>query len=385
MEPTDRSKYDPRIDALRAVAFLLVALPHFSVPTWTESIVDRHWVIDTVTLSLIKTGWFGVPLFLFISGYSLALGKCDPSYMLDKKQFYTNRVLRIFPVWIACILILSFTVHLSGMTVFSLLLLQTQELHAAGSFGLTWSIQLEFMCYLIYPVLLTAVNTRRNILPTFAFFAMVRIALYFLDTTNVFLFSYGTVFGAATVFLSGMLTASLPPLKNGVRAWTLFISGTLLFCGLAVVITKAGGYQSPQGTMIHWLFLFAPEIFSVIVFVILRGILTERIAALPAPYSRGILAATRRTVFAVFVHIGKVSYSGYMFSLFVMDFTNRIFGFIKPGGWHSLIPAFGLYLMVLTLFATASYHAIELPFLGMRRRYVRPEPATLAIARRAAE
>jgi peptidoglycan/LPS O-acetylase OafA/YrhL len=385
MEPTDRSRYDPRIDVLRAVAFLLVALPHFSVPTWTDGIVNRHLVIDMLPLSIIKTGWFGVPLFLFLSGYSLALGKCDPSYVLDKKQFYVNRVLRIFPVWIICILILSFTVHLPGMTVFGLLLLQTQELHAAGSFGIAWSIQLEFMCYLIYPILLIAVSRRHNILATFAFFMLVRVALYFLDTTSVFLFAYGTVFGATTIFLSGMIAASLPPLKNGIWAWGLFVAGVVAFCALAVVITAFGGYENPHGRIIHGIFLFSPEIFSTIVFVMLRGALTERNAAVPQPYSRGLLSSLRRGVFAVFVHIGKISYSGYMFSLFVLDFTGHVFTFIKPGGWHSLVPAFLLYLTVLCGFATTSYYAIELPFLGMRRRYVRSEPAAVALAQRAAE
>ena len=73
MEPTDRSNYDPRIDVLRAFACGMVAIVHFSVPTWTNGIVDHHLVIDTVALGLIHTGWLGVPMFLFISGFSLAL------------------------------------------------------------------------------------------------------------------------------------------------------------------------------------------------------------------------------------------------------------------------------------------------------------------------
>jgi peptidoglycan/LPS O-acetylase OafA/YrhL len=109
LEPTDRSQYDPRLDVIRACACGMVAIVHFSVPTWTDPIVDRGLVIDTVALSLIHTGWPGVPLFLFVSGYSLALAKTHRTYQLDKKQFFINRALRMFPVWIAAILILSVT------------------------------------------------------------------------------------------------------------------------------------------------------------------------------------------------------------------------------------------------------------------------------------
>lgn len=125
LEPTDRSRYDPRIDVVRAFACGMVAVVHSSVPTWTNAVVERGFVLDTVALGLIHTGWLGVPLFLFISGYSLALNKTHDNYELDKKQFFINRVLRIFPVWIVCILILSLTHKLTGINVFTLLLMQT--------------------------------------------------------------------------------------------------------------------------------------------------------------------------------------------------------------------------------------------------------------------
>jgi hypothetical protein len=59
-----------------------------------------------------------------------------------------------------------------------------------------------------------------------------------------------------------------------------------------------------------------------------------------------------------------------MFSLFTLDFTSHIFGFIKPGGWLHLIPALVFYFVILTLFSTISFHAIEMPFLRIRQRYV---------------
>src|SRR5882724_5789524 len=147
MEPADRSKYDPRIDVVRAVAFIMVATDHFAVDPWTVSIPDRHLILDTVLLGLMYSGWLGVPLFLFVSGYSLGLGKTNADYTLDKKQFFINRVLRIFPVWVICILSLSFTHKLTGINVITLLFLQMQDIPPNGPFSLAWSIQLEFACY----------------------------------------------------------------------------------------------------------------------------------------------------------------------------------------------------------------------------------------------
>ena len=371
MEPSDRSKYDPRLDALRAIAFLLVAIVHFSVPDWTDPLLGRQgiaWLLGAVPLAIIKTGWLGVPLFLFISGYSLALGKARADYVLDKKQFYVNRVLRIFPVWIICILLLTYTNHLSGANVFTLLLLQTQDIPATTAFNLAWSIQLEFMCYLLFPIFLALAIQRKGILANYSFFLLVRIFLYDQAAPQVWLLSYGTIFGGATIFLSGILTASLPPIKSRPLKHVHWMLGIALFCCLTVIIDNSGGYQTPNNNYIRWVFAFMPEILSGVIFLILRGVLTNDAGR--RSYGRSpILALAKDTTFGLFVHIGKVSYSGYMFSLLVMGFTSRIFDFIQPSGWHALGIAFFLYLCVLILFATASYQAIEMPFLRMRRKY----------------
>ena len=373
MEPSDRSRYDPRIDALRAIAFLLVAAVHFGVPVWTGPIDKGHRILfhgvwlDAIPLDLIKTGWIGVPIFLFVSGYSLALGKAHSGYALDKKQFFLNRFLRIFPVWVVCILMLTYSHHLSGSNVFTLLLLQTQDVPPSTAFNIVWSIQLEFMCYLLFPVLLAMVAEGRKAWTVYALLLMFRLGLHFLPLYDVFRLSYSTVFGGATIFLSGILTASLKPLRgNGIRH-VHWIAGFVLVCAFSIFVTHKGGYQLAHGGEIRWVFVLMPEYLSLTVFLVLRGVLGgDRLAA---GRRKSLLSTAQTAIFNVFVHIGKVSYSGYMFSLFVLDFTSRMFTFIKPGGWPPFAAAFTLYVAVLVLFASASYHAVELPFLRMRRRY----------------
>ena len=379
MEPTDRSKYDPRIDVLRAFACGMVAVVHFSVPVWTDGIVERGFILDTVALAIIHTGWLGVPFFLFISGFSLALDKTRKTYELDKKQFYINRLLRIFPVWITCILLLTFTRSLAGVNVFTLLLLQTQDIPKSTAFNIAWSIQLEFMCYLLFPVLLAAAATRKNILPFYAFFLLVRVWLFFLSTSMVHLLSYSTVFGAGTIFLSGILASSLRPVTDRNVARAYLATGVVLFCAIAVFIYKSGGYQAPHGRLIHVFFLFMPEILAGTLFLIVRGTITRIPNAAAAfgpaaiPSLRRAMKSFRSALFNTFSHFGRVSYSAYMFSLFTLDFTMRVFFFLKPSGWLAMLTAWAFYFATLTLFSTVSFYAIELPFLQMRRRYVHSE------------
>jgi peptidoglycan/LPS O-acetylase OafA/YrhL len=276
MEPTDRKKYDPRIDVIRAFACAMVAIVHFSVPTWTDSIPDRGLIIDTVALGVIHTGWLGVPLFLFISGFSLGLGKAHSYYELNKKQFFLNRFLRIFPVWIVCILIMSQTNHLSGANVLTLLFLQAQDIPQPNAFGLAWSIQLEFMCYLLFPIFLPAVASERNRLIYFyLFFLFIRIWLFYAPAQFGWMLSYNSVFGGATLFLTGILASSLPRLRERKTAMVHLGVGLTLFLLIAVFIWKSGGYQAPQGRMIHLFFIVQPEILSAIIFLIVRGSITQ--------------------------------------------------------------------------------------------------------------
>src|SRR5579863_4609337 len=130
-----------------------------------------------------------------------------------------------------------------------------------------------------------------------------------------------------------------------------------------------GGYQTGQGRLIHGFFLFMPEILAATVFLIVRGTIihvsgaAEETGDATIPSLRRTMQSFRGALFNALAHFGRVSYSAYMFSLFTLDFANRIFGFIKPSGWLSLIASSALYFMVLTLFSTVSFHAIELPFL----------------------
>jgi peptidoglycan/LPS O-acetylase OafA/YrhL len=363
MQPSDRTKYDPKIDVLRACAFLMVASVHFAVTDWTDSIPDRHLVIDTVALGLIHTGWLGVPLFLFISGYSLGLGKTGSDYRLDVRQFFANRVLRIYPIWIVCILLLMQFNNLSGGTVIRLLLMQTQDLPPKTAFNIAWSIQLEWVCYLLFPVLLIAVRTNKFVL-FYVAFLLFRIGFISHQAQPMWTWSYDTVFGEGTVFLTGIFAASLPKIKGTAVAWGCFLAGTAMFCGIAIFIWKMGGYQEAHGDAMVIFFALMPELLAGIFFLMVRGYL-----AIDPGLKQNPISAVRYSMHRVLMHVGQVSYSGYMFSLFVMSFVIRAVTFVHPGGWAPLVVAFTIYITILIAFATVTFNVIEMPFLKIRRVY----------------
>lgn len=359
--------YIPQIDVMRAVAFSLVAIAHFSGPPWIDSIHDPNFV-ERIILSIIQTGWIGVSLFLFLSGYSLSINKTGPGYELNVKQFFINRVLRIFPVWFTCILLLKWSNNLSGTTFWSLVFLNIQDMPPSTAFGLAWSIQLEFFCYMLFPVLLSYLNNRRQLALMYATFLAFRVMLYFVPPDELHKLSYSTIFGCGTVFLSGMVARKFmetnSPIKRRVLSlapWSIACAIVLLI-GLLHFIATHGNYGYPVGRAIANIFLIMPEITSVIFALIvvpyfLRG----------AANSKGSLANK------VGAHVGRVSYSAYMFSLFTLDLFMHVmkedFNNFSPGGWMPYLTELVMYLALLIGFSTLTFYTIEKPFLSRRHRY----------------
>jgi len=341
--------YIPQIDALRGLAFFLVVIVHFSVPTWNSAISGSNlaWVILE---SVIKCGWFGVPIFLFISGYSLALGKVEAVNTLSISKFYINRLLRIYPLYFLCISVLAFTHHLSGVEMASLAFFQTQDIPKTSPFRLLWSIQLEFTCYLLFPVFLSTLRSVKDLAYIFLALVSLRLGLYFLPSSLNYQLSYSTIFGGATLFLAGMVTAAYP-----VRNRLLFFLAVFLLIALSIFLTAHGGYQAVGSDDLKWVWIFFPELFSVICFFLVSGFLSFAF--------RGLLAN-------VAAHIGKISYSGYVFHLFVLDFWRHLFPpTLDFSSGAAFFQDFLMYFSLLLVFSHISYHSFELVFLRFRKSY----------------
>src|SRR6516162_4057873 len=83
------ASYLAKVDHLRALAAVTVMLFHTKLSTLQAP------TQDAIHLVLIDQGHVGVPLFMFISGFSLS--QITTQKKIIVKRFCANRILRIYP------------------------------------------------------------------------------------------------------------------------------------------------------------------------------------------------------------------------------------------------------------------------------------------------
>lgn len=172
-----RTVYFENLDVLRALAFGAVFLFHvYGYLPYVPASAAEGFILDR----FVREGHLGVNLFFVISGFLI-------SYLLftEKEQFgririgyfYMRRVLRIWPLYMA-VLLLSFiilplatgrwnTSDLSSHGPWYLLFLNNFDRIVTGftgigndSLGVMWSIAVEEQFYLLWPLLLSLFHRR---------------------------------------------------------------------------------------------------------------------------------------------------------------------------------------------------------------------------------
>jgi peptidoglycan/LPS O-acetylase OafA/YrhL len=158
--------YIPQLDALRAIAVLLVII--------------HHWLPHKSVLNFLPNGRLGVNIFFVLSGFLITSILLKGKKQAEKQQvttgdlfktFYIRRTLRIFPIYYLFLLILWFIkdadVRQDGVyywTYTSNYLFYNQGMFAARTAHL-WSLGVEEQFYLFWPWLIVFI--RRKFLPYF--------------------------------------------------------------------------------------------------------------------------------------------------------------------------------------------------------------------------
>src|SRR6476620_11499457 len=90
MQALTTKTFYPGLDALRGIAVLNVIFSHFYIN-------NAKW----------EWGWMGVDLFFVISGFliTLILLRTDKTTLTFFRNFYARRVLRIFPLCLALLVV----------------------------------------------------------------------------------------------------------------------------------------------------------------------------------------------------------------------------------------------------------------------------------------
>ncbi len=347
--------YMPQLDGIRAIAVLMVFVSHW-VP-WTSQ-AGLPW------------GNFGVDLFFVLSGFLITdillqgrryIEEGGQGLFLTLRQFYIRRILRIFPLYYAFLLVCTVAApsHADGLTpwlwtytlnLFRVLVDNSWE----GPISHLWSLSVEEQFYLVWPwiILLTP---RRLLLPVFLLSVAVGpaakliMAMYGLPHEAI---KYFTLSRLDTLAMGGLLAYAVAQQGLQTIAKSRAVDG-LLWIGMpmffAVVGLRVAGIESANWMVLEmsaetlfcgWLVLRAAQGF--------RGPIGRMLASGPL------------------VYLGKISYGLYLLHK-PIPYLLREFGVdvdsIPPG------IDFLLYTGLAIVVASLSWYLLEGPINELKRHF----------------
>ena len=336
----------PQLDAVRGIAILVVLVHNLNG-------------FSSAPLSLItKHGWMGVDLFFVLSGFLIT------GILLDSKSsenyfrnFYARRCLRIWPLYY-CVLVLMFVIvpllrpqdaselfqRSSPWWSYPFFLqnfLVGAPVLAVGSLGVSWSLAIEELFYLVWPFFVRFLATGRlQLLAWTVLLLSPGLRLFFLTRHWII---YSNPFCRLDGLMAGALLAILVR-KSGFApgrllkpAWVVFLVAVPL-----AIATAAYG--------VMWL-TFSMAAAASAAFVYLG--LFEANAGFRA------LVTNRFLIFT-----GTISYALYLLHKIPDDAFKRLH-------WKDAHPVLAFWIIVLIsyLLAIASRYLVEKPFLNLKKLF----------------
>ena len=362
-------KYIKSIDSIRAIAVLLV--------------IVGHWFGGNHKLSIITGIVNGVDIFFVLSGFLItrilidnsekAIGNGN-SIILELKNFFFRRVLRIFPIYYLTIIILYLIGPVTETNIrenFLYFFTYTANFYFIkkdgwdGILSHLWSLSVEEQFYLIWPFIILSIK-RKYILPTIVCFICVGIiGQYLTDVGGLYTFAcfdalgFGALLAWIVQFRNDLVQKIYKPLLI-ISILSVFI----LSIRMAGFFYDLGfnPYKVPIRTLTSFITLW------VLVYTIMKK---HNLSLLDALLENKILQM-----------LGRISYGLYLYHLILPHFTKDIFTSI-----NSYIPFYNnesnFYLLrfenfvLLILFATLSYKFIETPFLRLKIHFQSRQVETL--------
>jgi peptidoglycan/LPS O-acetylase OafA/YrhL len=248
----------PDLDGIRGIAIWMVLLLHIiygftNTPVYALS--NSPGALDFVPpiiQLILRHGWLGVNLFFMLSGFlitGILLGSKDrPHYF---KNFYIRRVLRIMPLYFACIIVWSILYR--GFGSYFLLSLvfganMSWPLHIAAPHGpgVLWSLAIEEHFYLVWPLIVLLLNKRTLAIVTGVIFLGSPILRLAFAGSVAQVFIYMCTWFQLDGLAAGAMIALWARSAYATKRSSLRIAGVLTGC--LVLLTVAGipfGMQEP--------------------------------------------------------------------------------------------------------------------------------------------
>ena len=292
---------NPRIDMIRGVSILLVLFHHFNIAYHlSDTTLAKVFGWDAVH-AVARNGNYGVTMFFVISGY-LITSNADRRWSglagINARAFYGLRIARIIP----CLLLLLVVVNvlaIAGVAIFqnqmpggtsvsfwlvnlaSLTFWMNVLISADGwvnyPLGVLWSLSVEEVFYLTFPILCLALRRESRLLAFWAVIIIVGPVYRFTHQGDEggFLYDYfasfdGIAIGCCTALLAkripmrGFAATILQPLTVAVMAFlylyrpigqTDVLGVTAMALGTAVLLL--GAHYRPAGPALKHIHVLA--------------------------------------------------------------------------------------------------------------------------------
>jgi peptidoglycan/LPS O-acetylase OafA/YrhL len=361
-------RYEPGLDHIRAFAASWIVVYHAFQLISAKLIhdapfdPDQDWVISSNPLSaLITEGHTAVGLFMVLSGFVLARAAIGSE--VNYWRFIQNRLLRIYPMFIAIVLA---GVALTGGTVsldaMLMTLIPLGSVHAMANLGpfanSLWAVSVEFQFYLLFPFLMVFLARRGpRQLWLIILAAIVLRALVFGSGGDMRYVPYFTIIGRIDEFLLGILAAHFAASRRLVSPW-LMIPMLAVCVGVLFAYNQGHGYVSSAPWKLIW-----PTA---------QGAMWAAFIVIYLSVCRYMPASVSRLLSA----LGTISFSMYLVHFIVVSIVVAFVGSRMAVGNdpHLLALTIGLVVVlpVTIVISRLTYAAIESPFLDLRVRYLAP-------------
>jgi peptidoglycan/LPS O-acetylase OafA/YrhL len=350
--------YIPKLDHLRGLAAMIIFMFHL------YHYFYHHWQPnpDAWFMGLIVEGHTGIGLFFVLSGFIFMLIRLNASEM-HYWDFMRNRFLRIFPLFLL-VFFVAISIGRNDFRAPDVLYLFFSNLGQAPTSnqfitGAAWSISVEFTFYAIFPfIALAAINKGIWYLPRLILILLLfKLGAYAFSELPKHMY-YSTLLGRLDQFLIGMLGASLylPLVKRQKLAEWYWLPIAAFVCWAGVgVMAHDFSYLSNVQKDPFWI------IWPTLEALLWLGIvLTYLRSAVVIP----------KLINKLLELMGQVSYSWYLLHTLVLALWLHLFEPIRTGFFMlDFLLSIILVGAVSLALAKLSYHTLEEPFLGMRKRY----------------
>jgi peptidoglycan/LPS O-acetylase OafA/YrhL len=182
------------IDLLRGLSIFLVLMNHVNMRLLFARVLYAKGLPTQLVATLVWSGQYGVQIFFAVSGYlitSTSMRRWRFPGGVSLRQFYTLRFARIAPLMLLLLAVLS-AMHLAGVTgyvisqklgglrqallaalTFRINVLEATRGYLPGNWDILWSLSVEEMFYLFFPVVALLSRRIRFLVPVLLVFVMI--------------------------------------------------------------------------------------------------------------------------------------------------------------------------------------------------------------------